>query len=124
MMDRLIAPLADSWGSSSIFLTAQEAPGGGGFMQFAMLMAVMFGIMYFIWIRPQEKEAKKHRDLLAALKKGDKVITSGGLHGRVHALGDETVEIMLSDKVRVVINRANITTKVTPATKSSEDKKK
>ena len=58
------------------------APAGGG-IEMLLMMGVFFAIMYFMIIRPQQKRAKEHRAMLSALKRGDKVVTSGGLHGTV-----------------------------------------
>ncbi len=106
-MDPMIVPLM-----------AQEAAGGAAaqspFSHFLIVMAVMFAIMYFVWIRPQEKEAKKREGMLNALKKGDEVVTSGGLHGRVHAVKEISVQIKLADKLPpITVSRANIAKKVT-----------
>ncbi len=64
---------------------AETAPGGGTQSMFSMLMPflLIFGVMYMLLIRPQQKKAKAHQALLKSLKKGDKVITSSGLYGIV-----------------------------------------
>ena len=85
------------------------ASGGG---QSALLNIVplifMFGIFYFLLIRPQQKRAKEHRSLLSNLKEGDQVITSGGIYGRITGIRDDRVTLEISDKVRVKVNRGNI----------------
>jgi preprotein translocase subunit YajC len=68
----------------------------------------MFAIFYFLLIRPQQKKQKQHRQLLGDLKKGDRVITSGGLYGRITGLTDTVVTLEISEKVRVKVGRANI----------------
>jgi len=80
---------------------------GGGFGAFVPLI-LMFAIFYFLLIRPQQKKAKQHRELLAALKKGDKVISSGGLHGLVTGLTDDVVTMEIAPKVRVKVSRSSI----------------
>lgn len=81
--------------------------GAGGFASFIPLI-LMFVIFYFLLIRPQQKRSKEHRSMVAALKKGDRIITSGGLHGRVTGLDETTLTVEIADKVRVKVNRANV----------------
>jgi preprotein translocase subunit YajC len=69
---------------------------------------LMFVIFYFLLIRPQQKQAKKHQEFLRSLKTGDRVITSGGLHGVVTGLTDTTVTLEVADKVRVKVSRAAV----------------
>ena len=81
---------------------------GSSFSAFVPLI-LMFAIFYFLLIRPQQKKAKQHRELLASLKKGDKVISSGGLHGLVTGLTDDVVIMEIAPKVRVKVSRGSIT---------------
>ena len=85
------------------------AAGGqsGGFGAFVPLI-LMFAIFYFLLIRPQQKKAKQHRELLSALKKGDRVVSSGGLHGVITGLSDDIVTMEIAPKVRVKVSRASI----------------
>jgi preprotein translocase subunit YajC len=80
---------------------------GGGFGAFVPLI-LMFGIFYFLLIRPQQKKQKEHRQMLSNLKKGDQVITSGGLYGRITGLTDTIATLEIAEKVRVKVGRANI----------------
>ncbi len=80
---------------------------GGGLGAFVPLI-IMFAIFYFLLIRPQQKKAKQQRAMLAAVKKGDKVISSGGLHGLVTGITDDVVTIEIAPKVRVKISRGSI----------------
>ncbi len=88
---------------------APAAPQGGG-TQTLLFMIVMVGVFYFIMIRPQMKRAKEHRDLLAKLQKGDEVITSGGLVGRVDEIGDSFITLEVADGVRMKFQRVAIAT--------------
>jgi preprotein translocase subunit YajC len=81
--------------------------GGGGFTAFIPLI-LMFAIFYFILIRPQQKKAKEHRELLSALKKGDRVVSAGGLYGVITGLTDDVVTMEIAPKVRVKVSRASI----------------
>ena len=72
-----------------------------------LMMLVIFGIMYFIMIRPQMKRQKEHQAMLAKLGKGDEVITRGGLIGKITGISDDGVMVVeLQEKVRVRIPRA------------------
>jgi preprotein translocase subunit YajC len=79
----------------------------GGLGAFVPLI-LMFVIFYFLLIRPQQKKAKEHREMVGQLKKGDRIVTSGGLHGRVTAVSDATMTVEIADKVRVKIARGNV----------------
>ncbi len=80
---------------------------GGGFSAFVPLI-LMFAIFYFLLIRPQQKKAKMHKALLASLKKGDRVVSSGGLHGLVTGLTDEVITMEIAPKVRVKVSRGSV----------------
>ena len=79
---------------------------GQGFAQFIPLILI-FVIFYFFLIRPQQKKAKEHKQMVESLKRGDKVITSGGIIGTVERIIDnDKVEVLISDNVKVEITRA------------------
>ncbi|MBI4963340.1 MAG: preprotein translocase subunit YajC [Desulfomonile tiedjei] len=90
------------------------APGGGsggGDMNTLMgflPMVLILGVFYFLLIRPQQKKAKEHRELLQNLKKGDAVITQGGLYGKIAGLSEQVVTLEIADKVRVRVTRASV----------------
>jgi len=74
---------------------AADAPQGGGF-QLVLMVTIFFAIMYFMIIRPQAKKGKEHTALLESLSKGDEVVTSAGIIGKITKLGDNYVEIKTS----------------------------
>ena len=81
---------------------------GSGFAQFIPLILI-FVIFYFFLIRPQQKKIKEHKQMVAALKRGDEVITSGGIVGRVEKiLGNDKVDILIADNVTVQIVQSTI----------------
>ena len=83
--------------------------GGGGLMGSPLIpIFLMLGIMWFFLIRPQQKKQKEHRNMLQNLKKGDRIVTSGGLHGRITGMNDATLTVEIADKVRVKINRGYV----------------
>ena len=84
--------------------TAGAADASGGFMQL-LPMILMFGVLWFLMIRPQMKKAKEHKALLAALQKGDEVVTGGGLTGRVTKVGEAYVHVEIAEGVEVVVQK-------------------
>jgi preprotein translocase subunit YajC len=95
---------------------------GGGFGAFIPLI-LMFAIFYFLLIRPQQKKNKDHRDMISSLKKGDRIITAGGIHARITGLDDTTLTVELADKVRVKMQRSSVAGMVQSAPKPKEPKK-
>ena len=82
---------------------------GQGIAQFIPLILI-FIIFYFFLIRPQQKRVKEHKDMVASLKRGDEVITSGGIIGKVdRVLEDDRIEVILTDNVKVQIIKSTIT---------------
>ena len=81
--------------------------GGGSYMSLVFIAAV-FAIFYFILIRPQQKRAKQHKAFLENLKKGDKIITSGGLYGTITGISDDSVTIEIAEKVRVKVDKGTV----------------
>lgn len=71
-------------------------------------LVLLVVIFYFMLIRPQQKRAKQHRQLLEALKSGDKVVTVGGLRGTVAAVDDETVVLRVADNVKLTFNKSAV----------------
>ncbi|MFH1992903.1 MAG: preprotein translocase subunit YajC [Pseudomonadota bacterium] len=100
---------------------ADAVQGTGGFTSFVPLI-LMFVIFYFLLIRPQQKKAKEHREIIKNVKKGDRIITSGGIHGRVTAVGETTMTVEIADKVRVKLARGNVAALVTPASQPQTSK--
>jgi preprotein translocase subunit YajC len=81
---------------------------GGGILQILPLMIGMFAIMYFLIIRPQQKQRRERENLLRAIKKGDRVVTSGGLYGTVVGLSEHTVTLKVADQVKLDFERSAI----------------
>lgn len=85
---------------------AAQAAGGG--FQFLIMIVIFFGIMYFMIIRPQQKKQKEHEALLASLSKGNEVVTSGGIIGKVTAIGDNLVEIKVAEGTNIRVQKQAI----------------
>ncbi len=98
---------------------AQAAGGAGGALGSFIPLILIFAIMYFLLIRPQQKKVKEHQAMVAALRRGDQVVTQGGLIGKVSKVkDDQEVELEIADgvKVRVVRNTiAQVLNKTEPA---------
>jgi preprotein translocase subunit YajC len=92
---------------------AQGFGGMGGsalFSQFGSLIpfVAIFLIFYFLLIRPQQKQRREREQMLSAVKRGDRVVTSGGLHGTVTGLSDQVVTVRIADQVKVDVDRSAI----------------
>jgi preprotein translocase subunit YajC len=91
------------------------APGGaagpaGGMAAFQQVIPLvfMFAIFYFLLIRPQQKKAKEHKALLEAIKKGDNVITAGGVHGKITAVDEGIVTLEIATGVNIKIIKSYV----------------
>ena len=92
-------------------VTGPAAQGGGGFLPLLLQMApliLIFGIFYILWIRPQQRQIKAQRAAVDAVKKGDTVVTAGGLIGRVTRVEDAEVEIEIAANTRVRAVKATL----------------
>ena len=96
--------------------------GAGGFGAFVPLI-LMFVIFYFLLIRPQQKKTKEHRAMIDNLKKGDRIITSGGLHGLITGISDQTLTVEIAYKVRVKVARGNVAALAQAAAQTPAPKK-
>lgn len=87
--------------------TAGAADPTGGFMQM-LPMILMFVVLWFLMIRPQMKKAKEHKALLAALAKGDEVVTQGGIVGKIVKVGDNYITVEIAEGTEVVVQKPAI----------------
>lgn len=83
---------------------------GGGMAAFQQIIPLvfMFAIFYFLLIRPQQKKAKEHKALLESMKKGDNVITAGGVHGKVTVVENDLVTLEIANNVNIKITKSYI----------------
>lgn len=84
---------------------------GGGMSALFFPLAIVV-IFYFLLIRPQQKKQKEHRAMLEALKKGDRIISSGGLHGVITGIADDAITMEIAPKIRVKISRGSVAGKL------------
>ncbi len=88
---------------------AQAAPDGGGSpLSFWLMMGALFLVMYAIIIHPQRKQQKEQKEMLSALEKGDHVVTSGGIHGRITGVTVDILTVEIADRVRVKLNKSAV----------------
>lgn len=89
---------------------AQSGPAAdGGNVAFQLFfLALMFGIFYFIAIRPQRKRQKEHTEMVSSLKKGDEVITAGGMLGKITGLDENYASLQVANNVEIKFQRSNI----------------
>jgi preprotein translocase subunit YajC len=91
------------------FAQAAPGPGGGNFLIQLLPFIMILGIMYFLIIRPQQKRLKDHRDMIASIKRGDTVVTSGGIVGKVtRVIGDGELQVEIAENVKVRIVRGTV----------------
>lgn len=83
------------------------AQGGGGYEMFIMV-AIFFAIMYFMIIRPQQKRSKDHKKLQSSLSKGDEVVTSGGMLGKILKVGDNSIKVEIAEGVAIKLQKSSI----------------
>jgi preprotein translocase subunit YajC len=98
--------------AAELAYAASSPPGSAGgpaaFVQPLILFGAMFAIFYFIVLRPQQRQKAERERMLTALKKGDRVVTSSGIHGTVVNLGEHTVTLRVADQVKLEFDRAAI----------------
>lgn len=104
-------------------IDAAPAPEGPGLMmQYGFLFAVLFGIWYFMLLRPQKKRQQEHQQTMSSLKKGDRVVTIGGVHGTVDRVKETTVVVKVDETARIEFNKTAIAA-VNPEAVSADKEK-
>ncbi|WP_239004541.1 preprotein translocase subunit YajC [Paenibacillus tepidiphilus] len=89
-------------------LLANEAGSAGGILGLVGPFVLMFVVFYFLLIRPQQKKTKTRNAMLKALKKGDKIVTIGGLHGTIMEISDDIVVLRVNDVTKLTFDRGSI----------------
>ena len=104
----------------------QAAPSGQANGTAALLFQifpfiVVFGIFYVLWIRPQQRRVKEHQAAIMAVKKGDEVVTGGGIRGRVTKVSDEEAEVEIAQGVKIKVIKSTISQVLSPTGKPAND---
>ena len=91
----------------NLSILLQAAPAGGG-MSGIIMIVLLFVIMYFFMIRPQQKQRKKIEEQRAALQVGDKIITAGGIHGKLKEINDTNYVIEIAEGVKIKVDKTSV----------------
>jgi len=109
---------------SPAYAQAAGGAGGAGGLEAMFPLVLIFVVFYFLLIRPQQKKAKEHKAMLEAVRRGDKVVTGGGIIGTVtKVVDDHEVTVEIADGIKVRVQRALIATVLTKTEPVKEDKK-
>ena len=107
-----------------LLMTLNAPPPQPSFADTLPLLLAIGAIFYFLLIRPQQKQVKAHEELVAGLKKGDKVVTGSGLHGRIGEVREHTFLLEVAKDTKVIVDRDAVRRKVVSAEANSEPKEK
>jgi len=88
------------------------AAGGPSPIVSMMPIALMFVVLYFLLIRPQQKQRREHESIIESLKRNDEIVTSGGIYGRIQSIADKVLVVEIAPNVRVRLDRAQVATLV------------
>jgi len=96
---------------SEAYAMAGKAGGGqqGSGYEGIIMLVLMFAIFYFLLIRPQQKRAKQHKELVSNLKSGDQIVSAGGIHGKIVSVEENIVTLEVATGVKIKMNRTAIT---------------
>ena len=92
----------------------------GGGASGLIMMVIIFAIFYFILIRPQQKKMKEHKKMVEELKKGDEIITSGGIYGTVEGVTSDTLTVKIAEGTKVKVTRSSVAAVVTEKERPKE----
>jgi preprotein translocase subunit YajC len=106
---------------TTLLLAAAAAPSGASFFIQTIPLVLVFVIFWLLLIRPQQKRMKQHQAEIAAVKKGDRVVTGGGLIGKVTRVGDTEVEVELAQNIRVQALKSTLSQVVDPTARPAND---
>ena len=87
---------------------AAPAAEGGSNWTFIIFLVLLFGIFYFLMIRPQRKKQKEHQSMVEELKRGDRVITAGGIHGQIESISEDTIVLKVESGTTIKFARSSI----------------
>ena len=102
------APEGAAEGAAEAGKQAADPCAGGGSTGMIIWMVLLFALMYFMLIRPQKKQRETHQKLIESLKKGDRVVTSGGMLGTIAGITENTVIVEVSDGVKVKVQKSHV----------------
>ena len=100
-----------------------QGSGGGSPMSLIFMIIAIFAVMYFLMIRPQQRQKKQHQSMLGQLSKGDKIVTTGGIHATVVGVKDKTIIVKIAENVKVELNRSAITQIISSKSQKQQEEK-
>lgn len=103
-------------------LLQTEAPGQGSQWNFWIMMILIFVVMWLFMIRPQQKKQKELENARKQMRAGDKVVTAGGIHGKIEKVQDDTMQIEIAKGVSIVIDKSSVFAEPAPAPKKEAKK--
>ncbi len=95
--------------SEYISTLVAQTDGGGGFLAMALPLVVMVVVMYFLMIRPERKKASDHAGFLTSLKRGDEVVLTSGIIGKIHSIDERTLTLEVAEKVKIRVLKIAVT---------------
>lgn len=124
-----MSSLTGSMGHAVALLGMAPPPGGAGgqqpgIMQFLPMVVMLVAIFYLLVFRPQQKKQKEQQDMIASLKKGDAIVTAGGIHGVVAGLKEDVVVVKIADNVKIEVSKGSITTVTKKGGEAAEENPK
>jgi preprotein translocase subunit YajC len=105
----------------AILMTSTASGGTAGFFVQMFPLVLIFIIFYFLMIRPQSKRMKEHQAAIAAVKRGDEVVTAGGIRGKVTKVSDDEAEVEIAPNVRVRVVKSTLSNVLTKSAKPAND---
>lgn len=109
---------------STAYAMGQGGGGQAGGIAGFLPIIILFAIFYFLLIRPQQKKAKEQREMIANLKKGLRIVTTGGIYGTIVNLDENTVGLEIAEKVKIKIARGNVAAVISEAEAGKKEDKK
>ena len=103
-------------------LLMQAAPESGFPLQFPLLMAGVMLLMYALMIRPQQRQENERKAMLSQVDKGDQIVTTGGIHGRVIGIADDILTVEIAERVRVKVSRSAVQSRLAGKPPKNGDK--
>lgn len=104
----ILYPLADAG-----LLLAQEDGGGGSALGAFLPLIILVGVFWFLIMRPQQRRQREHRELLGAIKQGDRVVAAGGIVGTVRRVDEDTISLQVADNVVIKVDRGSVSKRLT-----------
>lgn len=89
-------------------ILAATTPSQAGWQSLVVSFGLMFVVFYMLLWRPQQQQQKRRREMLASLKKGDRVVTAGGIHGEITGMKEDTLTVRIADKVEVKVSKSGV----------------